>query len=249
MSCCLLAHTHAHAPASCPSCLMVPFSVAVGRRPRIHPVDSRPTAACVRPRFVCRCHIFGECPLTPLARSPKDCDGLSRFISTTRHFPASLAAAAAVVSFWADGRGCSNPRKSAPAPHWGQITSYAHREILKPETETPAAFLRNAPGRKGGFVHVASQVDEHLAIFPSNNKAIQTNRRERRGPRSKLSDSGHNFSCLHSTKPVDFWPTPFRPVRERERFARSVADLCTRMTRRAGFWSGSTSDVAGGSSD
>ena len=214
--------------------------------PPTHPSRGLPSDRRVRPSPI-------RVPLPHIwrmsARSPKDCDGLSRFISTTRHFPASLAAAAAVVSFWADGRGCSNPRKSAPAPHWGQITSYAHREILKPETETPAAFLRNAPGRKGGFVHVASQVDEHLAIFPSNNKAIQTNRRERRGPRSKLSDSGHNFSCLHSTKPVDFWPTPFRPVRERERFARSVADLCTRMTRRAGFWSGSTSDVAGGSSD
>ena len=41
------------------------------------------------------------------------------------------------------------------------------------------------------------------------------------------------------------WPAPFLPVSQRqrgreweERAFRSVGDLCTRMTRRAGFWSG-----------
>ena len=98
-----------------PSCLVVPFSVAVGRRPRIHPVNSRPTAACVRPRFACRCQIFGECPLAR-PKTVTDSRDLSLQLGIFLHLwprPWSL--------FGPTDEGVQIPEKVLLL-HWGQIT-------------------------------------------------------------------------------------------------------------------------------
>ena len=111
----------------------------------------RQPRASVRPRLVCRCHITYLANVRS-ARSPKDCDGLSRFISTTRHFPASLAAVGSRRPRPGSLSGPTVEGVQVPEEvlliYWGRITWHALREILKPETM--AASLRTAPGRRGG---------------------------------------------------------------------------------------------------
>ena len=59
-------------------------------------------------------------------------------------------------------------------------------------------------------------------------------------PSSNRTVGGHSSISFHSTQSMDFAHPVQYSQSETERAFRSGAYLCTRMTRRAGFWSGST---------